>query len=423
MNFGWLAVDRTARMLVSVVVGLWVARYLGPADFGRLNFALASVALLVPLAELGLESVLRREFIRCPEQASELAATAMLVRAVGGIIALIVVGLLVVLSLGSMASAERGLVVVLALTLFQPAFMVPDAWLQSRLQARTSVKATWVALAAGTIARAGAVLGEADLGTFAWIVVAEQTVSALTVGAAARTAGFSVTKPVFLIVGRLLKECWPLALSSVFVVVYMRIDVLMLRALAGEYEAGQYAAAVRLSELPYVLPLIAAASIQPVLLREHQNQRSLYLRHMQMYFDLSALLACLWALPVCFLSPWLVAAAYGPQFAVAAPMLRIQVWASVFVFLGVARSQFLINEGLTGFALGCTVAGACFNVLLNLALIPLWGGEGAASATVASYGIAAWLSSFASSRTRNAAIMQSRALLIPVTFRRVICAK
>ena len=113
-------------------------------------------------------------------------------------------------------------------------------------------------------------------------------------------------------------------------------------------------------------------------------------------------------------APWIVRLAYGADFAAAAPIVAVHIWSGVFVFLGVARGQWLVNEGLQRFYLAATVAGAIVNVLLNLALIPRWGGLGAAYATVVSYALAAWLASYFHREVRAVAAMQTRALLIPL---------
>jgi PST family polysaccharide transporter len=230
----------------------------------------------------------------------------------------------------------------------------------------------------------------------------------------ARAVGFYFGSADNAIARRILKECWPLALSSVSVMIYMRIDVLMLRWMVGDGAAGNYSAAVRLSELVYFLPMIAAVSVQPMLVRAYQEGSEIYYCRLQRYFDISVLAAYALALPMAFLSTQLIALAYGPRYASAAPVLVIHAWAAIFVFLGVARSQHLINAGFTRFSLMSTLAGALSNVILNMCLIPRWAGLGAAIATVISQGVSAWLSSFAIQAMRRTGWMQSKALFSPI---------
>jgi PST family polysaccharide transporter len=188
----------------------------------------------------------------------------------------------------------------------------------------------------------------------------------------------------------------------------------MLRQMTGTHAVGIYAAAVRLSELWYFIPVALASSLLPALLRSRERGAGFYRERLQQFFDLNAGLAYLLAGPLWLASGWIVRVAYGPAFAEAGPVLAVHIWACVFVFLGVARGQWLVNEGLTKFYLGATLAGAGANVLLNLMLIPRWGPLGAAWATLASYGLSAWLSSFGHPAVREVAGLQTRALLLPL---------
>ena len=121
------------------------------------------------------------------------------------------------------------------------------------------------------------------------------------------------------------------------------------------------------------------------------------------------------SLPLALAAPWLVRLAYGAVFAPAGTVLAVHIWASVFVFLGVARGQYLVNEGLTRFYLTATGAGALLNVGLNLLLIPRAGPVGAAWATVISYAVSAWVSSYWHPQVRAVAARQTQALLLPIT--------
>ena len=203
-------------------------------------------------------------------------------------------------------------------------------------------------------------------------------------------------------------------LSGASVVVYMKIDQVMIEEMLGAGATGIYAAAVRISEVCYFIPTILAASLFPSIVRTRASDTERYLRRLQQYFSLNAILALAVALPISILSPFIVVWLFGPKYSAAAAILAVHIWASIFVFLGVAREQFLIAEGFFVFSLISTVTGALANVVLNLLLIPPYGGLGAAIATAISYGISAFALSFFDRRTRFAGWMQLRAIFMPV---------
>jgi O-antigen/teichoic acid export membrane protein len=205
-------------------------------------------------------------------------------------------------------------------------------------------------------------------------------------------------------------------LSGLSVGIYMRVDAIMLKYLSGDATAGVYAAATRLSEVWYFLPVALASSVLPALLRAKEGDASAYNRKLQQYFDLSAGAAYVLAIPVAVLAGPIVRLLYGEVFSDAGPILAVHIWAGVFVFLGVARGQCLVNDGLSRFYALSTLTGAVVNVGLNAVLIPRFEGLGAAWATLLSYGCAAWLSSYFHRAARPLARLQANALLIPFRF-------
>lgn len=419
-NLGWLVAEKGARLVLNVGVGFWVARYLGPAQFGALNFSIAVVGIVALLAELGLEAVVRRELVRAPEDGGRVLATTAGLRLAGGAVA---AGLL---AAGVMASgapvADRTLLLVTGLTLFQPALTVTDLWFQARLQAEFSVLAQLGALTAGAAVRVALIAAHGPLVGFAWALVVEMAVAGALFAVLARREGRAQLGGGFdtAVARRLMHEAWPLMLSGFAVMLYMRIDAVMLRRLVGETEVGIYAAATRFTEIWYFVPVALASSLLPALLRARERGTAEYAARLQASYDLNAGIAYALAVPLALTAPWLIRVAYGAEFAAAGPVLALHAWSSVFVFLGVARSQYLVNEGHTRFYLGSTVAGLVVNVALNFWLIPRDGAWGAALATVIAQAVAAWLSTFGCAPLRPTAWMQTKALLIPITWYRYV---
>ena len=413
-NFGWLAAEKAARLVFGVAVGFWVARHLGPARLGTLGYCAALVALLGFVPTLGLDAVVKRDLLRMPEKTAELLASSLMLRLAGGALAYAAVLLAMVNSWG-LKGEEPRLLAILGLQLFQPALLVPDLWLQAHLRAKLSVAVQLGALIVCSALRMGLILTDGSLAAFAWIFVVEMVLTSVGIFEFAHRAGLRVPGAAARIatMKRLFLEAWPLMFASLAIIVYMKIDEVMLRHLVGLEAVGIYAAAARLSEVWYFLPTALAASVLPALLRARERDASSYAARLQQYYDLSAGAAYALSIPIALAAPWIVRVAYGQAFAAAGPILAVHIWSSIFVFLGVARGQWLVNERLQRFYLVTVLAGAVMNVVLNFLLIPRWGGLGAAYATVASYALAAWLASYFHPAVRATATMQSRALLIP----------
>src|SRR5205809_7246388 len=83
-NTGWLFADKAMRMVMGVLVGAWVARYLGPSQYGELAYVLAFVAFLSVICQLGIDAVAIRDMARDPRAAPAILGTALRLRLITG---------------------------------------------------------------------------------------------------------------------------------------------------------------------------------------------------------------------------------------------------------------------------------------------------------------------------------------------------
>jgi PST family polysaccharide transporter len=186
----------------------------------------------------------------------------------------------------------------------------------------------------------------------------------------------------------------------------------MLGQMAGDREVGIYGAAVRFSEVSYFIPVAIVASFAPSLAEVRKLNVALYYRRLSNLFRLLTGIALAISVPMTFAAARLTEVAYGGEYAGAAEILAIHVWATPFVFLGVAMSPWTVNEGMTSFALFRTASGAIANILLNLVLIPAYGAVGAAVATVVSYAMSGVLLNVFNSKARKVFFLQLKSVFL-----------
>ena len=190
----------------------------------------------------------------------------------------------------------------------------------------------------------------------------------------------------------------------------MRIDQVMLAEMAGEREVGLYSAAVRLSEIWYVIPTIIVTSAMPSLTEARARSQELYYERLQRMCIFLTRVAYLVAVPMTFLANPVVHFLFGKSYEAAGHILAVHIWTAVFVFLGVASGPWMVNEGFTKLSLYQTSIGAISNIALNLFMIPRFGALGAAWATIVSQCLAAWLLNLVSVRSRQVFWLQSNAI-------------
>lgn len=414
VNTGWLFVPQILRIILAFFVTAWLARYLGPSQYGILNYAIAIVFLFGPITRLGLEGVVVQEIVREPDRRDEILGTTFFLRLIGGAVSMGVV----VLAVALMRPGDALMMTLAAIVSFGMIFQAYDAidlWFQAKVRSKYAVYANTVSLVAKNIVVIFLIVTHASLVAFAWVWVLEAILAAAGLVIVYRARGLDIKS--WRVSGELAKRLlglgWPMILASSFAVVYLKIDQVMLGQMAAQSEVGIYSAAVKVSEAWYFVPAAISMSVLPFLVQGKALGEKVYRARVQQLFDFLVWISLGVAVVVTFAAHFAIVLVFGEPYARAGTMLAILTWAGVFFFLREALGRWFITENLLIFSFVSNGIGAVANVVLNLFLIPRYGGIGAAVATVISYAAAGYFACFITPRTREAAWMMSKALIVP----------
>jgi PST family polysaccharide transporter len=414
-NMGWLMLDRVVRMGMGLFVGVWVARYLGPVQFGSLNFALAFVALFGTVTTLGLDGLVVRELLHDAQGHHEILGTTFVLRSVSGVLAA-GVSIIAVRLIQSHDRQAFLLVSILSLTLAFQAFDTIDSLFQSQVRSKITVWAKNLAFLIFATIRVSLIYIKAPLWSFAAANTGEIILGALGLVLGYRFSGgrMFAWRTSRVRAGHLLKQSWPVVFSGMAIMIYMRLDMVMLKMMQGDLAVGLYSAAIKVSEVWYFIPMAIVSSVSPAIMRVKDNPELLNER-LRKLFSLMTMTACIISAVVAPASHIIIRTLYSNGYRNAAPVLAVHIWASVFVFLGVAQTPWDLSSNLLRLSLYRTISGAVINVAMNLYLIPRYGAMGAAIATVVSYAFAGIFANAFSARTRPIFYMQLKSF-IPYRF-------
>jgi len=420
-NIGWLFFDKVLRMGVGLLVGVWVARYLGPEQFGLFSFAAAFIGLFGAVAGLGLQSIVVRDIVRDPASKEETLGTAAALQLVGGLLAYgLILG--VIFWLRPDDALAKVLVAILGSMMLFKASEVAGYWFESQVLSKYTV---WVQNGSFLVfagVKVGLILNNASLIAFAWATMAEALLVALLMLAMFGLRGQGMLK-LRVSLDRaivLLTDSWPLLLSGLAIMVYVRIDQIMLGQMLGDEAVGIYSAATRISEIWYFIPVMVVASAFPAILETKKGSEILYYKRMQSLYDLMVLIAVVVALPITLFSNQIMTLIFGDSYVLSGHVLAIHVWGAVFVFLGVASSNWFITEGRQILLFYKAALGAFSNVVLNLILIPNYGVLGASWATLISYALADFVFDLINKEARIVFRMKITALNLFGNVRRIM---
>jgi len=413
-NTVWLFADKIVRMGMGLLVGVWVARYLGPEQFGSLNYAAAFVALFSTLSFLGVESIVIRDIVNDPASANELLGSATLLKLLGALVA-VAASVTTILFIRAGDSTSLILVVLIATgTIFQ-ALDTIDFWFQSRLRAKFTVYARNTAFVVISVVKVILILSHASLVAFAAAALAEVAIGTMGLVWWYRRDGnfmsqWSISRAKMFY---LLRESWPLCLQGIIILVYMRIDQVMLGQISGNRSVGEFSAAVRLVEVWYFIPMSLTASLFPEIINSRNMGKEIYEKRIQKLYDLMIWMAIGMALIITFAAPLIISILYGEQYRNAATVLSLQTWMAVSVFFGVARQRWLTAEGFLKDGLYFEITAVVINVSVNLYLIPLYGAVGASLASLAAAFGASIITALYSTPIRTSMKMFLVSLMLP----------
>lgn len=420
-NSLWLLIEKIIVMGGGLGLSILFARMLGPDDFGRYNYVLSFVALFSPVFALGMSNVLLRAFAKTPQNIPDIIRTCFTGRLLSGVVITAVTAIVLLLVVAGDSWKFQPLLLLLIINISN-AFEVYGRWFQHQSDNKTVVLWRVAGFVFFAVVKVFAVFNYPSVVLLVSIVAAELLIKNLGYGWLYRRFAQPQSTGKFdrVIFNDIFAQSKFLIFSSLASVVYLKIDILMLESMRSAQEVGVYAVAARLSEVWYVLPRVLLMALFPQLLKIAQKSQQRYHRVLQRGFDLLFMSALALSGVVYWLAPWVIETLYGERYSEAVGVLQLHIFASLFIYMRVLFSQWLISESFAQFSLISQVFGAVVNVLLNLLLIPTYGAWGAAVATLISYSVTSYFCLFISSRTRVIAIMMTKAILFPFRLKEVL---
>jgi len=369
-------------MAIGLFVGVWVARYLGPERFGVLSYAMSVVVLFSALSSLGLNSILVRGLVNFPKKRDEFLGTAFILKLSGSGLVLILLSITLYF-MGDDRQSNLVIFIIAAGLIFQ-SFNVIRFYFEAKVLSKYFVSAQFVSLIVVSIAKLILIWMGLPLIYFALVVLIESIILAVGLSLVYLKQNFSILSWQFKpkTATGLLKDSWPLILSAIVVSIYMRIDQIMIKQMLDFTSVGNYAVAVRISTVWYFIPVAITNSVFPAIINAHKKDERLYYSRLQKLYDLMVWLAIAVAIPVTFLGNDLIRVVFKGNYPLTFSALRIHIWAGIFVFFGIARGKWLLVENLQKYSILYLGTGAIVNVILNFILIPSYGIQGAAVATL-----------------------------------------
>ena len=386
-NTSWVLIGKFSTMAISFIATLYIARNLGPTNFGELSYAISFTGLFSFIASFGIDAVLYRELIKYPELRQKLIGTAIFIKLCAGLAAMT----LVITSAFLFSPKDVSFILVCVLSgsfifnAFNSITTEFGAIVQNKGVSIVSIIVTFILnfakiltmfLGGGVIYLAIILLAESIMYAVAFLFLHTRTFGSLS--------QVSFDKKI---ARGLIYDAWPFILASACAVVYARIDQVMLKNIIDATAVGLYDSAVRLTELWYFIPTVIAGTLFPAIVLSRSHSSAVYKRRTFALFGLVLTIGIIITLLIYLFSAQIIHIIYGQSFNAAIPILQIYVWTILPTFAIIVANQILLAENARMLLFTSAALGMATNVGGNLILIPEYQAAGAAISTLLSSSI------------------------------------
>ncbi|ASZ20027.1 flippase [Bacillus cereus] len=410
-NTIWLILERVFQLILGLIVGIWTARYLGPSNYGILNYGASFVAFFSVICSLGLENVIIKYFVDYPKKNNVILFSAITIRFVVSIISILVMYFIV-----SITHYNEKLIIAVimlqSLALIFNSLDTIDYWFQSRLMSMYVVIAKSIARLFASIWKVYLLVSGASLQFFAL----SGAIEAMVVGIILLIIYFKKNS-IHVSFSRyyskeLILNSYHFILSGLLVTLFTQMDRIMLGNLIGQESVGVYSVASTIATLWYFVPLAVINSSRPIILKKRQVSIPEYQLSLKRLYSFIFWLGVLVALFITLLSNVIIKSLYGQQYIEAAIPLAILIWASVFSLLGTARNIWIVSEGVNKYTKYYFLIGMFVNFVLNYIFINLFGVVGSAIATLIAQITTTIIAPMFFKKTKGSTYLMSQALIL-----------
>jgi len=409
-NSSWLLVEKVFRMMVGFIVISWLAKYLGPSDFGTYNYIQSFVALFIGFATFGLDTILVRELIKSPSQTDTLLGTVFILRIIGGLTAIGIIYFAVDLL---SVPVEVGMYIyVISFSFILQSFNVIDAYFQAHVLSKYIVIINIIGFLISSTLKIYLINVDANLSSFVYVIVFDNFLLAIGFIYVYKHNKKYLRKWNFnyRLAKNLLRDSWPLIFSSTVLMIQARIDQVMLNSFIGAKEVGFYSTALMIVEAFGFLSVILKQTLLPALINAKKVSEKLYLDRFLNLYRISFLLFILLSSFLFIFGEKIIILFFGSAYQMAGVLLSIYSIRLFFTYMGVARSSYILVENLFRYSLFSMFIGSVSNIIFNYYLIPIYGSIGAIIATIISFTITVFILDAIYVKTRNNFLLMIKAM-------------
>ena len=375
-------VEKIIKIISGVVIAAWMARYMGPSNFGKWSYALLIFSFFQSVVTLGIDSILVREIISRPNETHSLIANSIIGRLCLGFLSVGIVS--IIAQFLSVTDKDYiGILFFMSLAyLFQPLDSIEGYFQASnKIKLITLSKITAYLISAGV--KVYLIHIEAPLFLFAIANTIEILITNVIIYIMfVKLESDFLFKYDFSSFYSIISESKYYLASSLIIFLYMRVDQFLVLNFLGDQQLGIFMAATSLVSVFHLLPVIMSTSVMSYFSRTKDEDYNLYKRHIVFLFRFMMALSIAIIIFIYVFSDFIMFHIYGSYYEESQAILKILILSILPVFIGVIQSIHIILHKNNNMIFIRTLLGGILAVFLNVLFLKIWGLVGSACASV-----------------------------------------
>jgi O-antigen/teichoic acid export membrane protein len=410
-NISWAVLGKIVNILSGLFIGILVARYLGPVKLGIMSYVISYVALFKVLATFGLDNIEIRELAKTQDNTNLIMGTAFRLRLFFAIITILLI--FITLLIFESDRFTITMVMIYSLSVVFDTFNIIRNYFTSIILNEYVVKTEIVRTIFGTCIKVILLLIKAELSwfiialTFDFMLVASgYIISHKRYGKEIRHWTFDKKTAKYFI-----KESFPLLLSGTAIIIYQRIDQVLIRNMIDNEALGFFSVAAKLTNFIIFIPSVIVQTITPILVKNYQTDKTKYLIFRQKFMDVMLIVGLTLSLFFSLGAKIIITLTFGVKYSEAIPVLQVMAWKALFIGLFYASGQIILTEGIQRYAVIRNIIGCFVSVVINFILIPLYGIIGSAIAIIVAIAFSGFLANWVVKLYRSIFYIQCKSFI------------
>ncbi|MBR4626747.1 MAG: flippase [Ruminococcus sp.] len=380
-NASWIVIGKVFQSLLGLIVNMLTARYLGPSNYGIINYAASLVAFVAPIMNLGFSNVLVQEIILDKKKEGVVLGSSILLSLLSAVACIIGV----IITAYFLNSGEKETIIVCSLysilLIFQAADLI-QYWFQANYLSKYSSIVSLIAYAFVAVYKVILLLSKRNIYWFAisntldyMLISVFLIILYYKLGGCNLSFSWETAKSLF-------SKSKHYIVSSLMVTIFAQTDKIMLKLMISDAATGHYAAAVSCASVTSFVFSAIIDSFRPAIFESKKESEEKFNRNMSRLYCVIFYLSLFQCIGITILAEIIIRILYGNAYIQSVNALRVIVWYTTYAYFGSVRNIWILAENKQKYLWIINLSGAILNILLNLSLIPICGIVGAAIASL-----------------------------------------